>query len=191
MNQLQQTIINKAGLEQHHFEEFKSCLKRVSLKNKEFLLRENSVCKFIGFVESGVLRSYIQKNAEEFNVEFYLSDSFISAYTSFITQTPASGNIQALSDCEVLVISYADYNSLLNSSLEWYKLGKYISDELFMRKCKRQTSLLMDNATERYNLLLETYPKIEQYVSQYHLASYLGIRPESLSRIKSLTYIND
>ena len=82
-----------------------------------------------------------------------------------------------------------DYDNLLKTSDEWYKLAKHISDDYFLRKCKRQTSLLMDTAKDRYDLLLTTYPGIEQWVPQYHIASYLGIKPESLSRIKSLTYI--
>ena len=69
----------------------------------------------------------------------------------------------------------------------YYKpLMKYIADTLFIKKCRKETSLLMDDALERYKLLLRTYPHIEQHVSQYHIASYLGIKPESLSRLKSL-----
>ena len=191
MLKLKEIFIEKAGLEEVYYNEFFKLLKEVKLKKREYLLRENSVCKFMGFVVEGSLRSYIQKDGDEFNVEFYLPNYFISAYTSFITQTPANGNIQALENTSIYTISHTDFQNLLNKSTGWYKLGKFISDELFIRKCKRQTSLLMDQAADRYQLLLETYPKIEQHVSQYHIASYLGIRPESLSRIKSLTYIND
>ena len=75
---------------------------------------------------------------------------------------------------------------MLQESNEWYKLGKYIADTLFIRKCRKESSLLMDSALDRYKLLLRTCPHIEQHVSQYHIASYLGIKPESLSRLKSL-----
>ena len=83
-------------------------------------------------------------------------------------------------------MSKSDYDQLLQESNEWYKLGKYIADTLFIKKCRKETSLLMDNALGRYKLLLQTYPNIEQDVSQYHIASYLGIKPESLNRLKSL-----
>ena len=59
------------------------------------------------------------------------------------------------------------------SGINW---GKYIADTLFIKKCRKETSLLMDNALDRYKLLLQTYPNIEQHVSQYHIASYLGIK---------------
>jgi hypothetical protein len=123
-------------------------------------------------------------------VDFYLSGSFVSSYTSFLTRQPTNTNIQALSGSTICTISYPDYNNLLKTGVEWYRLGKLIADTLFLKKCKREKSLLMDSAEDRYNLLLKTYPQIEQLVAQYHIASYLGIKPESLSRIKSLTYIN-
>lgn len=146
---------------------------------------------FYRFLESGVLRSFILKEGNEFNIDFYLPTSFVSSYTSFLTQTPSNGYIQALSNSVIYIISLSNYNRLLKTNSEWYKFGKYISDSLFMKKCKRETSLLMDSAIDRYKFLLNLYPQIEQLVPQYHIASYLGIKPESLSRIKSLTYINE
>jgi hypothetical protein len=107
-----------------------------------------------------------------------------------LTQQPTNNNIQALSNSTIYTISYTNYSKLLQTDLEWYKLSKLISDTLLIKKCKREKSLLTDSAEDRYNLLLETYPQIEQLVAQYHIASYLGVKPESLSRIKSLTYIN-
>ncbi len=162
----------------------------VTLQKNDYLIKAGSICGFIGFVESGVLRSYILKEGNEFNVDFYLPGSFVSSYTSFLTRQPTNTNIQALSGSAICTISYPDYNNLLKTGVEWYRLGKLIADTLFLKKCKREKSLLMDSAGDRYHLLLKTYPQIEQLVAQYHIASYVGIKPESLSRIKSLTYIN-
>ena len=108
-----------------------------------------------------------------------------------MTQTPSIGDIQALSESVVYILNISDYRKLLEVNSEYNKLGKYISDYLFIKKCKRETSLLMDSANDRYEFLLNLYPQIEQFVPQYHIASYLGIEPESLSRLKSLTYINE
>lgn len=182
-------MLEKAGLTAEHYAQLTKVGKVVYLPKKEFLIQAGTTCSFIGFVEEGLLRSFIYKEGEEVNLDFYLSGSFASAYTSFLTQTPANGTIQALADAKVFLISYADYQNLLRSSDSWYRFGKYVSDTLFIRKCKRETSLLMNSARERYELLLQSYPNIEQLVPQYHIASYLGIKPESLSRMKSLTYI--
>lgn len=159
---------------------------KVQIKKKDLLLHSGTVCSFIGFVEAGVLRSYIGKNGEEYNSDFYFEGAIVTSYRSFLTGEKSVGSIQALEDSTIYCLSKINYKQLLQESNEWYKLGKYIADTLFIRKCRKETSLLMDDAYNRYKLLLATYPKIEQHVSQYHIASYLGIKPESLSRLKSL-----
>ena len=189
MENLREVITKQIKLTEEQYTHLVSIVKTIDLKKKQYLIQSGSTCSFIGFVETGLLRSFIQKDGDEINIDFYLSNAFVSAYTSFLTQTPANGSIQALVDTKVHLISYADYQNLLKSNDGWYKLGKYVSDTLFIRKCKREASLLMDSANERYQMLIQNYPAIEQLVPQYHIASYLGIKPESLSRIKSLTYI--
>lgn len=91
-----------------------------------------------------------------------------------------------MEDTHLITLPRSAYDQHLKASNEWFKFGKYISDSLLSKKCRKETSFLMDNAFERYKLLLRTYPQIEQYLSQYHIAAYLGIKPESLSRLKSL-----
>jgi CRP-like cAMP-binding protein len=178
------------GLNMDHFQAFYAELKVKNLKKKEHLIREGSVCNFIGFVSSGMFRSYIRNNDEEFNNDFYFEHDFVSAYTSFLTQAPTNCNIEALADSTIHYISYEKLNKLIAQDNAFLKLGKYISDTYFIRKCKRETSFLKHSAAERLEALSSLYPGIEQRVSQYHIASYLGVKHESLSRIKLLTYIN-
>jgi CRP-like cAMP-binding protein len=156
------------------------------LKKKEFFVKQGEICRFIGLIESGVLRSYIEKDGKEFIKDFYFTGMFVVSYGSFLTGNPSFANIQALEDCQLITLSRSAYDRLLAESNEWYKFGKYISDCLLIRKCQKETSFLMNDANERYKLLLQTYPRIEQHVSQLHIAAYLGIKPESLSRLKSL-----
>lgn len=190
MESLIALFTGKLGLDQDHFETFYAQLKTKSLKKKEYLIREGAVCNFIAFVSSGTFRSYIRNNEDEFNNDFYFDNDFVSAYTSFLTQMPTNCNIEALTDCTVHYISYEKLNRLIAQDTAFLKLSKYISDTYFIRKCKRETSFLKHSASERLQGLSSLYPGIEQRVSQYHIASYLGIKPESLSRIKLLTYIN-
>jgi len=187
---LKNIFIEKIGLELHQYERFNAELKTKTLRKKEHLIQEGSVCDFIGIVSYGKLRSYVQNDENEFNNDFYLENTFISAYTSFLTQSPTNCNIEALTDCEVSYISLNQLNRLIAEDSNFLKLSKYISDLFFIRKCKRETSFLKNSAAERFEILCATYPGIEQQISQYHIASYLGIKPESLSRIKGLTYIN-
>lgn len=184
--ELENLIIKEIGLSYELYERLMKVCDEVVLKKKEFLLHQGKFCTFIGFVEKGVLRSYIEKEGDEYISDFYFKGSFITSYRSFLTKELSVGSIQALDDSTIFCLSRSSHNLLLQESNEWYKLGKYIADTLFIRKCRKETALLMDSAFDRYKLLLQTHPKIEQYVSQYHIASYLGIKPESLSRLKSL-----
>jgi CRP-like cAMP-binding protein len=190
MEALKDIFIDKLGLEMDLLEKFNSLLKTKTFKKKEHLIREGSVCEFIGFVISGKLRSYVQNDGVEFNNDFYLQNNIVSAYTSYLTQNPTNCNIEALADTEIAFINYRQFNALIEEDVRFLKVAKYISDIFFIRKCKRETSFLKNSAKERLEMLYKTYPGIEQQISQYHIASYLGIKPESLSRIKLLTYIN-
>lgn len=190
METLISLFTEKLGLNMGHFEIFYAQLKVKKIRKKEHLISEGSVCDFIGFVSSGTLRSYVRNNDKEFNNDFYFDHDFVSAYTSFLTQMPTNCNIEALTNSTVHYISYQKLNSLIAHDSAFLKLGKYISDIYFIRKCRRETSFLKQSASERLEGLSALYPGIEQRVSQYHIASYLGVKPESLSRIKLLTYIN-
>lgn len=190
MDALQAIFTETLGLKPHHYEVFLKELHIKNLKKKEFLIQEGAVCDFIAIIISGTLRSYVQNNDGEFNNDFYLENSFASAYTSFLTQMPTNCNIEALTDVQLYYITHKQFHALIEKDTDFLKLAKYISDSYFIRKCKRETSFLKNSAAERLEMIRKLYPGIEQKVPQYHIASYLGIKPESLSRIKLLTYIN-
>lgn len=183
---LENLLTKEIGLSSDLFRRLMDECNEVILKKKDFLLHQGQICSFIGFVETGVLRSYIEREGDDYISDFYFEGSFTTSYRSFLTGEASIGSIQALEKSVIYCLSKSKYDQLLQISNEWYKLGKYVADTLFIKKCRKETSLLMDNALARYKLLLETYPKIEQHVSQYHIASYLGIKPESLSRLKTL-----
>ena len=184
MNPIEQILIKNLGLSTEMYDRFMELSGTKQLKKKEFFVQEGKVCHHLGIVESGVLRSYIEKRGEEHIKDFYFSGSIVVALGSYLTVEQCIGNIQALEKTHLITLSRTSYFQLLNESNEWYKFGKYISDSLLIKKCQRESSFLMENAHERYKLLLKTYPHIEQLVSQHHIASYLGIKPETLCRIK-------
>ena len=190
MESLTALFTDKLGLDLDHFDTFSTFLNTKTLRKKEHLIREGSICHFIGFVSSGTFRSYIRNTDVECNNDFYFDHDIVSAYTSFLTQMPTNCNIEALTESTILYITYENLNRLVEKDNAFLRLGKYVSDTYFIRKCKRETSFLKYTAAERYESLSSLYPGIEQRVSQYHIASYLGVKPESLSRIKLLTYIN-
>lgn len=190
MNRLQQLLVQETGFSEEEYNRFIQSTHPIHLRKKDYFVKAGQVCGMIGLVETGILRSFFVKDDTDCINDFFPAGTLVSAYTSFLTQTPAAGNIQALEDTVLCCISYTQLQQLYNSDARWYKFGKQVAESFFIRKCKKETSLLKDSALERYQLLLHTYPDIEQQVAQYHIASYLGIQPESLSRLKALTYIN-
>ncbi len=185
MEFLKTMLVNKIGIRADLTSEFLNIVIKQKILKNEFLISEGETCKNIAFVEEGVFRSFVSGNEMEFNNDFYLPNTIATALTSFLTNTKTNCNIQALTETTIYSLSKAQLNKLIIENDEWIKLSKYISDNYFIRKCKRETSFLKDNASERLKVTLELYPNIEQLVSQYHIASYLGIKPQSLSRLKS------
>lgn len=191
METLQNIFINSIKLTENHFQMFVNLMQVKYLGVKDFFVKEGTVCNSIGFIRTGVLRSFVLGNDKEYNTDFYFQDYFVSSYSSFITQTASEHSIQAITDAEVCYITFNEYSKLMATDSDWLKLGKYVAEFFLIRKCKREVSFLKQTAAERMETLLETYPDIEQVVPQYHIASYLGIKPESLSRIKMYGYLGN
>lgn len=181
---LNDIFINKIGLNENHYKEFLHIGHTKTLAKKDILVKAGSVCTSIAFINSGVMRSFVSGNGEEHNTDFYFDNHFVSAYSSVITQLPSEHSIQALTETSLIWITLEEYRKLVTTDLEWLKFGKYLAEFFLVRKCKREISFLKQTAWERMEDMLLSYPGIEQMVSQYHIASYLGIKPESLSRIK-------
>lgn len=184
---LESVLTGGVGLDGRYVAEFRQVMFSKPLNKKDFLITEGNTCNFIGIVVSGVMRSFIHGGeSDECNNDFYFERDFVSAYTSFLTSRPTNCNIQALTNVNIVYITTEQYQALVLRDNEWLKLGKYIAETFFIRKCKRETSFLKNTAAKRLESVLQLYPGIEQRVSQYHIASYLGVKPESLSRIKTL-----
>lgn len=158
----------------------------ITLKKREFFVKENETCNYIGIVKTGSLYSCFENdNADILVNELYQPLSFISSYRSFLSQIESPANFRATVDCEIYVISHQKYLKL-KANNEWMIFFKTYSDSLFLRKCLKETSLIKFSAKERYQLLIRTNPSIELIFPQYLIASYLKMRPETLSRLKSL-----
>lgn len=155
------------------------------LKKGEYFHSADNTCKKIGIVKSGLLKSFvIDDKANEKIIEFYPQNSFVSAFTSFITQEITDWNIQTIENSDILIISREFLNQLYNRNSCWTIFGLKIFEIQTLKKCSREKSFLINNATERYLLFQKQYEGIESRLSLNQIAMYLGIQPESLSRIR-------
>ncbi len=164
---------------------FASEKKFFNLKAKEFLIRENETCQEMAFVNKGVLRMYYLSPAgKEINTMFFFENDFVTCFQSMLLQKPGRYFIQALEDCELITVAYDTLQNAYEHSHLWNKFGRIIAEKSYIISEKRIESLLFLNAEERYLNLIKTYPRVFEQVPLYHIASYLSIERESLSRLR-------
>lgn len=163
----------------------KSKLTPKKLRKRQYLLQEGDTCRFVAFVEKGVLRSYsIDEKGLEHIIQFALEGWLISDLYSFLTEEAATYTIDAVEDCELVLISKQAHEELLKTLPKyetWIRLqitGAYIALQ------KRLTSVISLSLEDRYEAFTATYPHIAQRVPQHMIASYMGSTPETLSRLR-------
>ena len=151
----------------------------------EFFLQAGELPQFGGFVLAGVLREFfITLEGQEFNKSFCLEGEFTGSLFDLIAAEPSTASIEALASTTLLVCRFTNLQALYAQYPDWERVGRLLTENLFMQKARRERELMTLSAEERYLLLMQTHPELEERVSQYHLASYLGISPVSLSRIR-------
>ena len=141
------------------------------------------------FLVRGIVKISMMRHEEEERIlEFFFPNSFFSCYTSFLTQKPSDAQIETLTECEVEVIKYSDMQKAYQSSLLANKLGRIVAEFYYIWKANREKDFLTKTATERYQNLLKLRPELVQQIPIHQIAKYLGIEPESLSRIRKAIF---
>jgi CRP-like cAMP-binding protein len=155
------------------------------LSPEDNFIRAGEIPNKFAFVISGLFRYlYISEKGQEFTKGLIRSGNFISAYSSMITQTPSYFFVEALEKSEVFEIPYRSWLRLLESDPFWTGFLLRFVEKGFIIKEKRERDLLLLDAETRYRNFLEEFPGMEKRIKQTIIASYLGIQPESLSRIR-------
>ncbi len=156
------------------------------LKKGEYFQQAGERPNKFGFVISGILRLYYTNGSgDEFNKNFCVENDFVAAYSALLQNRVSRLSIQAMEETTLLVIGYKDYLQLFNQHLCWQILGRKIAENLFIKKEEKESQFLLDSAETRYLKFLKEYPDLEVRIKQYHIASYLGITPVALSRIRT------
>jgi len=136
------------------------------------------------FLIRGLIEITVLKDTEEKIVEFFLPGCFFGSYTSFLSQKPSDVQVSVLSDCDVEVIDYVELQNAYKTSLIANQLGRLATESIFIINTNREKDLLTKSAQERYDQLLSERPDLIRLVPVNKIAKYLGIHPESLSRIR-------
>lgn len=158
--------------------------KPLGLKKGDLFLGEGKISRHVGFLRRGLVRYYVHKNEQEATFEFTKEGEFVSDYQSFNTQTQSMQNIQAIEDCELLVITHADLHYIFNHTEHGNLLGRVILEHRFDIMVRQLMAIYMQNPEARYHHFVKQYSDLTQRIPQYMIASYVGIQPQSLSRIR-------
>lgn len=156
-----------------------------TLKKNDYFVREGQICRQVGFVRSGIFRSfYHNSQGEEITYCFTFEGSFATAYASFITQQQTVENICAVTDVELFVLPRAAIEQFEKNSSNWLRLTKTIAEQEFLKLEQRVFTLLRESAENRYAELMNKHPDYLTLIPLNQLASYLGITQRHLSRIR-------
>ena len=167
------------------YEHLINILKTKEVRKKEYLLRTGKVCKNIFFIEKGIFRCFYLNGEKEVCSWFMKEGDVIASVKSFYEQIPSYESIQALEDCIVHYISYDEIQNIYNTYLEFNFIARVLTEKYYALSDERLYSTKMKQAAERYKYLMGHHPEIILRVPSTHIASYLGISLETLSRIKS------
>ncbi len=188
MSALHQTILEYIGryvsLTPDEEQFFVSVLRHKKLKKRQYLVQAGDVCRFENFVIKGCLRAYYLHQDEEHIVQFAVENWWTSDLSSFITGKEASLYIDALEDSEVWQISKEDIEQLYLRVPKFERMFRILLQNAFVALQERTIQNLSMTAKERYLLFVGKYPSLEQRIPQVHIASYLGMTPEFLSKIR-------
>ncbi len=155
------------------------------LKKGDYFIKKGQLATEIAFLETGIVRAYYINNAgKEYNKHFFSSPSIIGSYASLISKQKNNVAQQALTDCQIWKASYSIIEQFSEGNYEIERLRRIISEKYFLNSEKKELEMAMLDAEKRYLIFRDEYPGIELEIPQYHVASYLGISPTQLSRIR-------
>ena len=185
MQSLRTLLNSMINLSDSEWQLFIDCLQTQNVAAKSQLVEAGAIAKHIYFIEEGLFRTYRIENGKEISTYFSCDGQAISCFSSFITQSPSTEYLQALEDSKTYSLSYQNLQKLYKVSQQFEALSRLFAEQNYLCILNRSHTMQTKTAKEKYEEFLNKYaPKIIQRVPQHQLASYLGVAPESLSRIR-------
>lgn len=163
---------------------FEPFLKTKHFKRKDLFLTPGQTCSEIGFINKGCFRTYYLSDGKEINTQFVFENEFVTDYDSFLQGKPSKYFIQVLEDAEIVTFNLSALENAYNQSQNWERFGRMMAEQSYKLTTQRVESFLFLDGEQRYLDLLENQPRLLARIPLYHIASYLGLERESLSRLR-------
>ena len=160
-------------------------LEEVTLGRNDYLTRTGDRAHHCFFLTEGVLRVFFSNEGSEYNKTFFVPGTFPTPLTALLSESPGELSFQALTPCRLLKFSYKKFRSHFKQHRCLETLLLRILEMEWIKKEKHDIQMVTNDATTNYLIFRETYPDLENQIPQYHIASYLGITPIQLSRIRA------
>lgn len=183
---LYKKITETISLTDEEFDFCKTLFVPKKLRKRQYLLQEGDVCRYTTFVSNGLLRSYtVDEKGTEHILQFAFEGWWMGDLYSFLTEEPSMFNMEALEDCELLLITKPSWELLLDKIPAFERYFRILVQNNLIATQKRLMGTLSETAEQKYTNLIKNFPGCLQRVPQHMIASYLGITRETLSRIRS------
>lgn len=186
MSRIIDVLQNIAPLSDSDCTALNNLISTVTLNKGEYWISTEKNNRNIAFVEDGYLRKFYVKDGNEITDFFYFQNDFCADLPSIIGETKPLASIIAMKKTTLNVFSYDALNNLCEHSHSLEHLHRKIIEYTFLRFYKRTVSFILQTPLERYDELIKSHPNVFQNAAQYHIASYLGISPQHLSRLRGI-----
>jgi CRP-like cAMP-binding protein len=183
---LAQSIKEKVSITEEEFEFTKTLFIPKKLRKRQYLLQDGDICKYTAFVEKGMLRTFtIDEKGNQPILQFSMEGWWVADLYSFLTNEPSLYNIDALEDCELLLITKPSWDLLLEKVPAFERFFRILIQNSLIATQRRLMGSMSESAEEKYTNLINNFPGCIERVPQHMIASYLGITRETLSRVRS------
>lgn len=164
--------------------DFQKIMKKESFFKNDKLHEEGTICNHLFIIEKGIARTYYYKDGKDITAHFAVENGTITAIDSFMQRQRSRYNIEVLEDSEIISISHQDLHQMLVDKPEYEKYIRIFLEQIYVDLAKRIEELLFHSSKERYDNLVKNTPGLLQRTHLKHIASFIGISQETLSRIR-------
>ena len=176
---------NISPITQEAWNDLRPLLEPLPLKRNEYLIQAGETARYCYILTEGVVRVFYNKEGNEYNKTFFVPGTFPTPLTALISNTSCAISFQALVPGQVIRFSYRAFQNLFEKHRCLESLFRVILEQIWIKKERHDIRMVTNDATTNYHIFQQEFPTLESQIPQYHIASYLGITPIQLSRIRA------